>query len=205
MNQNKFMQDSDISAVNGLKIGFALTGSHCTLAKAVAAMERLRELGAAVTPIVSPAVLQEDTRFGCVDFWRRRLREASGQDTLIESIIAAEPIGPQALLDVMLIAPCTGNTLAKLAAGVTDTPVLMAAKAHLRNQRPLVLAVSSNDGLSANAKNIGLLLNSKYIYFVPFGQDDAIGKPNSLMADLNQTPQTILAALAGRQIQPLLL
>lgn len=201
----KTISPDEKSMMQGLKIGFALTGSHCTLEKALAAMECLRELGAEIMPIVSPAMIQYDTRFGSAESWRERLLKASGQEHLIESIPAAEPIGPQALLDVLLIAPCSGNTLAKLANGITDTAVLMAAKAHLRNLRPLVLAVSTNDGLGANAKNIGLLLNSKHLYFVPFGQDDASAKPNSLSADMAYIPQTIAAALRGQQLQPILL
>lgn len=191
--------------LRGLKIGFALTGSHCTLAQGVAAMARLSGLGAEILPIISPAVQHDSSRFGSAAEWREKICRASAQDEIIDSIVAAEPIGPKGLLDVVVIAPCSGNTLAKLANGITDSAVLMAAKAHLRNQRPVVLAIATNDGLGFNAKNIGLLLHSKLIYFVPFGQDDAQGKPNSLIADMVQIPQTVVAALAGKQIQPLLI
>lgn len=199
------MKQAAYAGLQGLKIGFALTGSHCTLSQGVDAMTHLRSLGAEIMPIISPAVRLDDSRFGTANQWRSRILAASEQEEIVETIPAAEPIGPQGLLDVVIIAPCSGNTLAKLANGITDTPVLMAAKAHMRNQRPVVLAVATNDGLGANAKNIGLLLNTKLIYFVPFGQDDAFGKPNSLVADMEQIPAAILAALAGQQLQPLLL
>ena len=191
--------------LQGKKIGFALTGSYCTLDIAVTMMAHLRELGAEIVPILSPAIEQHDSRFGEATVWQQKIIIASGNPKIFSSLNDAEPIGPQALLDLLLIAPCTGNTLAKMASSITDTAVLMAAKSQLRNQRPVLLAIATNDGLGGNAKNIGLLLNMKNIYFVPFSQDDAINKPNSLVADMQQIPTAITAALAGRQLQPLLI
>lgn len=184
-------------------IGMAVAGSHCTIAKILSEVKRLVDEGAKVIPILSESVQSTDTRFGEAKYWREKLVEITGQEP-IESITAAEPIGPQKLLDVLLIAPCTGNTLAKFANGITDSTVLMSAKAQLRNQRPVVLAIATNDGLGLNAKNIGLLLNAKNVYFVPFGQDDPYQKPNSLVAKMDKILDTILEALEGRQIQPLL-
>lgn len=166
-------------------------------------VKRLVEEGAKVIPIVSPAVAETDTRFGMASEWAARLKDITSQ-SLITSIEEAEPIGPKGLLDLLVIAPCTGNTLAKLANGVTDSPVLMAAKAQLRNQKPVVLAVSTNDGLGLNARNIGLLLNTKNVYLVPFGQDDPHKKANSLKAHMRMILDTALAALEGRQLQPVL-
>lgn len=187
-----------------IRIGYALTGSFCTLDDALLAMERLVQAGAEVTPIVSFAVVHTDTRFGAAQDFLNRIEKIAGRPA-IATIAAAEPIGPKKLLDVLVVAPCTGNTLAKLANAVTDTPVTMAAKAQLRNRRPVVLAVSTNDGLSANAKNLGALLNTRYIYFVPFGQDDPANKCTSLIADYSLIPATIERALASEQLQPLLL
>lgn len=199
------MQDMEYSSLQGKRIAFALTGSFCTLASAVQAMQALRAAGAELLPVLSFHVRDIDSRFGTAAFWRERIMEAAGYGRVIDTIEAAEPIGPQKMADLLVIAPLTGNSTAKLALGITDTPVLMAAKSHLRNQRPVVLAVSSNDGLSGSAKNIGLLLNTRNIYFVPFGQDDPQRKPNSLVADMSKLPETVAAALAGKQLQPLLL
>lgn len=199
------MQDMEYSSLQGKRIAFALTGSFCTLATAVQAMQALRAAGAELLPVLSFHVRDIDSRFGTAAFWRERIMEAAGHERVIDTIEAAEPIGPQKMADLLVIAPLTGNSTAKLALGITDTPVLMAAKSHLRNQRPVVLAVSSNDGLSGSAKNIGLLLNTRNIYFVPFGQDDPQRKPNSLVADMSKLPETVAAALAGKQLQPLLL
>ncbi|HHW06237.1 MAG TPA: dipicolinate synthase subunit B [Clostridia bacterium] len=187
----------------GVKIGVAITGSHCTLAKVLRQVQTLVEEGATVYPIVSDVVAETDTRFGQAREWLDRLKDITGQEA-IKTIVDAEPIGPQSLLDVILVAPCTGNTLAKLANGITDSPVLMAIKAHLRNQKPVVIAISTNDALGMNAKNLGLLLNAKHIFFVPFGQDSPLTKPQSLVAHMEQIVDTILAALQGKQIQPLL-
>lgn len=187
-----------------LRIGFAFCGSFCTYAKAMAALEDAVGRYDWVQPIVSEASAATDTRFGAAhDFMREMERLCDRR--VIDSIKGAEAIGPQKLLDVLVIAPCTGNTLAKLANGVTDSSVTMAAKAQLRNGRPVVLALSTNDGLSGSAKNIGLLLDKKNIYFVPFGQDDPVGKPTSLVADFTQIPAAVAAALEGRQLQPVLL
>lgn len=187
-----------------LRIGFAFCGSFCTYGKAMAALEDAVGRYDWVQPIVSETSAATDTRFGAAhDFMREMERLCDRR--VIDSIKGAEAIGPKKLLDVLVIAPCTGNTLAKLANGVTDSSVTMAAKAQLRNGRPVVLAVSTNDGLSGSAKNIGLLLDKKNIYFVPFGQDDPAGKPTSLVADFTQIPAAVAAALEGRQLQPVLL
>ncbi len=189
--------------LKGKRIGFALTGSHCTLEKVMPEIEKIMAEGAEIYPVISPAIDQTDTRYGDATEWKTRIVRLAGRK-IINSIVSAEPIGPKMLLDAYLVVPCTGNTLAKLAAGITDTAVLMGAKAMLRNQRPVVLAVSTNDGLGLNAKNIGLLLNTKNIYMVPFGQDSPFTKPNSLVARIDLVLPTLLAALEGRQLQPVL-
>ncbi|AHF07502.1 dipicolinate synthase subunit B [Desulfitobacterium metallireducens] len=188
---------------NGLKIGMAITGSHCTLNEITGVLQHLVDEGADVTPIISYAVETMDTRFGKAEDWKRKFSEITNKE-LIHTIPGAEPIGPQKKFDCLVIAPCTGNTIAKLANGIIDTPVLMAAKAHLRNLRPLVIAISTNDGLGLNARNIGTLLNTKNVYLVPFGQDSPVNKANSLVAHMNMVPDTILLACEGKQIQPLL-
>ncbi|MBO4419149.1 MAG: dipicolinate synthase subunit B [Oscillospiraceae bacterium] len=185
-------------------IGFALCGSFCTFEPVLAAMARLSQIYEHVQPILSGAAAGIDSRFGSAADFRARI-EAICRRPVWDSIPRVEPIGPKRLLDLLVVAPCTGNTLAKLAAGIADTPVTLACKAHLRNGRPLVLAVSTNDGLGANAKSIGVLLDRKHLFFVPFGQDDAEKKPASLVADMAQIPETVEAALEGRQIQPILL
>ena len=185
-------------------IGFALCGSFCTFEPVLAAMSRLSQSYARVQPILSDAASRIDSRFGAASDFRDRI-EAICRRPVWDTLPQVEPIGPKKLLDLLVIAPCTGNTLAKLAAGIADTPVTLACKAHLRNARPVVLAVSTNDGLAANAKSIGQLLDRKHLYFVPFGQDDPERKPSSLVADMAQIPETVAEALAGRQIQPLLL
>lgn len=183
-----------------LRLGFAVCGSFCTLDTALKAMEALAER-VALTPIASPIVQRTDTRFGRAADWMARMEKAAGRP-VITTVEGAEPIGPKKLLDVLVIAPCTGNTLAKLAAGITDTSVTMAAKAHLRNGRPLVLAPATNDALGTSAKNIGALLNARGVYFVPMAQDDPKGKPTSAIADFARIEETVAAALEGRQIQP---
>lgn len=185
-------------------IGFALCGSFCTFEPVLAAMTRLSRVFEAVQPILSNTVAVTDSRFGSAESFRTRI-EAICRRPIWDSLTQVEPIGPKKLLDLLVVAPCTGNTLAKLAAGVADTPVTLACKAHLRNARPIVLAVSTNDGLAANARSIGTLLDRKHLYFVPFGQDDAEKKPTSLVADMAQIPETVAAALEGRQLQPVLL
>lgn len=190
-------------SMEGLKIGFALTGSSCNFSNVFPIIEDLSKKGADIYPIISHSVDTFDTRFGTAEEWKNKLKEITGKE-LIKTIIEAEPVGPKLKLDVLVVAPCTGNTIAKLANAITDTSVTMACKAHLRNQRPLVLAIATNDGLGANAKNIGLLLNTKNIYLVPFGQDDAVNKPNSLIAKFDKIEETIEAAILGKQLQPLL-
>ncbi len=185
-------------------VGFAICGSFCTHAKAIEALEQVKARFERVVPIVSEVVADTDTRFGKAHDLMREM-ERICDHRVIATVKGAEPIGPQKLLDLLIIAPCTGNTLGKLAAGVTDTSVTMAAKAHLRNCRPLVIAPSTNDGLAASAASIGALLPRKYIYFVPFGQDDFEKKPTSLVADFAQVAQAAQAALEGRQLQPILL
>lgn len=189
---------------DGLKIGFAVTGSYCTLHEIIKIMKHLVDEGADVTPIISFSVESIDTRFGKAEDWKQQFREITKKEP-IQTVPQAEPIGPKKMFDCLLIAPCTGNTLAKLANGITDTPVLMAAKSHLRIQRPLVLAISTNDGLGLNARNLGILLITKNIYLVPFGQDNPEVKSNSIVAHMDKIPETILMANAGKQIQPVLL
>lgn len=185
------------------KIGFAMCGSFCTFSKVITQLEELVNIGADVYPIMSEMSYSTDTRFGTSDEIKRKI-EAITSKTIISTVKESEPIGPKGYLDILLIAPCTGNSLAKLSSGIADTSVTMAAKAHLRNQKPLVIAVSTNDGLGNAAKNIGALLNYKYVYFVPFGQDDCIKKPNSLVADMSKIKDTLSFALDLKQLQPVL-
>lgn len=190
--------------ISECNIGFAITGSFCTFDKILPQIKILKKECKKITPIFSYNAFDFDTRFTSASDFVEKVREITGEKG-INSIVQAEPIGPGKLFDVMIIAPCTGNTIAKLANGITDTPVLMAAKAHLRNGRPLVIAVSSNDALGINLQNIGKLMVMKHIYFVPFGQDNYKTKPTSLVADLEQIPKTIDFALNHEQIQPILL
>lgn len=192
---------NDIEKLSGLRVGYAVCGSFCTFAKSFEELEELVSLGCEVTPIMSQNAYSLDTRFGTAQQHAARLYEITGK-TVLHDIAATEPIGPKKMFDILVIAPCTGNTLAKLALGIVDTPVCMAVKSHLRNQRPVVIAASTNDALSGAAKNIGILRNYKNIYFVPLCQDDCLAKPFSLVADFTKIPQTILEALDGRQIQP---
>ena len=185
-----------------LRLGLALCGSYCTYEKLFAALPALAQEYELV-PIMSDTAAETDTRFGTAAQHIRRLMEVTGKH-VITTVVEAEPLGPKLPMDALLIAPCTGNTLAKLANGVTDSSVTMAAKAHLRNGRPLVIAFSTNDGLSGSAENIGRLLNRKNIYFVPFGQDDPAKKPRSLQADFRLLAETVEAALRGEQLQPIL-
>ena len=186
------------------RVGFAVCGSFCTHKQALEALERLSEIYETVIPIVSETAACTDTRFGTAENLLNMLEERTGHEVLAD-IPSVEPIGPGKRLDVLVIAPATGNTIAKLAAGITDTSVTMAAKAHLRNNRPVVLAIASNDGLSAGAKNLGELLVRKNYYFVPFGQDNAVEKPCSLVADFEKLAETVDLALRGEQLQPILL
>ena len=185
-------------------IGYAVTGSFCTFEKTKKAAEELKRLGADLVPIFSYNVQMMDTRFGGAREFMEAI-ENIAQKPGIKTIQQAEPIGPKSNLDVLVIAPCTGNTLSKLWNGITDSPVLMAAKAHLRNQKPLVISVSTNDAMGMNFKNIGNLMNCKNIYFVPFGQDDWKKKPASLIGNMEMLPDTIECALNGEQIQPVIL
>ncbi|MBR6569309.1 MAG: dipicolinate synthase subunit B [Clostridia bacterium] len=186
-----------------LSIGFAMTGSYCTFERSLKQMEELVRRGYDVLPVLSFHAVGMDTRFMPAHEVRERAQHITGR-TPIDSLVEAEPIGPKKMCDVYVIAPATGNSLAKLANGIYDTPALLGAKSHLRNEKPLVLAVSTNDGLGAAAQNIGRLLQWRNVYFVPFGQDDPIKKPRSLVADFEQLPRTIAAALAGIQLQPML-
>lgn len=184
------------------RLGLAVCGSYCTFDKLFAAAEGLSEQYELI-PVMSETAAETDTRFGAASVHLRRLRDICGRD-VITTIAEAEPLGPSFPLDALVIAPCTGNTLAKLAHGVTDSAVTMAAKAHLRNGRPVVLALSTNDGLSGSAENIARLLNRKNVYFVPFGQDDAEKKPCSLQADFALIGESVEAAINARQLQPIL-
>lgn len=186
-----------------LSIGFALTGSFCTFERAIAQMEELVRRGYEVLPVLSFNACGMDTRFMAAHDLRERVQRITGHEP-IDTLTAAEPIGPKRMCDVYVVAPITGNSLSKLANGQFDTPAMLGAKSHLRNEKPLVLAVSTNDGLGAAAQNIGRLLQWRNVYFVPFGQDDPIKKPRSLVADFEQIPRTIAAALAGIQLQPML-
>ena len=186
------------------RVGFALCGSFCTHDRVLEELAKLCREYETVLPIVSEVCCCTDTRFGRAEEFLSTLEKLTGHIPMA-SVNGAEPIGPKKLLDVLVIAPCTGNTIGKLANGITDSAVTMAAKAHLRNDRPVVIAVASNDGLSGAAANIGTLLGRKNYYFVPFGQDDPKGKPCSLMADFSRISDTVSAALQKKQIQPLLL
>ena len=186
------------------RVGFAFTGSFCTFSAVMTALEAVKARFGDVTPIVSEAAGSLDTRFGTAHDWLREMERICDK-RVIDTLPKAEPIGPKKLLDALVICPCTGNTLGKLANGITDSTVTLAAKAHLRNGRPLILAVSTNDALAGAARNIGTLLDKKHVYFVPFRQDDPIGKPTSLVADFTLVPDTVAAALEGRQLQPLVL
>lgn len=187
-----------------VRVGFAFCGSFCTFSPALKALERVHARYGDVIPIVSESSASTDTRFGAARGFMTEMERICGKP-VIDSIAKVEPIGPKGLLDVLVICPCTGNTLAKLANGITDTAVTMAAKAHLRNGRPVVLCPATNDGLAASAKNIGLLLDKKNLYFVPFRQDDPVKKPTSLVADFSKVEDAVDAALAGKQLQPVLL
>ena len=185
-----------------MNIGFAMCGSFCTFAQVFPVMEALAAKYH-VTPIFSEVAATVDRRFGVATEHVRRAEEICGQAPL-NSIAEVEPIGPKKLLDALVIAPCTGNTLAKLAHSIADGPVTMAAKSHLRNGRPVLVAVSTNDALAGAAENIGRLLARRHYFFVPFGQDDAAGKPTSLVADFKKIPEALEWALIGRQLQPIL-
>lgn len=188
--------------LSGKTVGFAFTGSHCRVVEVIGQVARLRQDGARVVPIFSQAIDTASTRFYDLDDFKAQIAELTGEKALT-TIVEAEPIGPKRYLDALIVAPASGNTIAKLVGAITDTPVLMACKAHLRNERPLVVAVSTNDGLGGNGRNIGALVNAKHVYMVPFGQDDPLGKPNSLVARMDLIVDTVYEALEGKQIQPM--
>ncbi|SFS59891.1 dipicolinate synthase subunit B [Marininema halotolerans] len=187
----------------GRTIGFGLTGSHCTHDEVLPQMQRLVDMGARVIPVVSHTVKTVDSRFGEAEKWLTSMESITGEK-VIDSVAEAEPIGPKEMLDCMLIAPCTGNSLARLANALTDGPVLMAAKAQMRNHRPVVIAISTNDALGFNAANLAKLLVARDVYFVPFGQDNPAGKPKSMVARMESIPETLVAAMDGYQLQPLI-
>ena len=189
--------------MKGKRIGVCITGSFCTFSHTLNVLRTLAA-GNEVTAILSPASVSLDTRFFKASDFRAQVEEITGRPVMT-SIVEAERIGPEKLFDIMLIVPCTGNTLAKLAHGITDTPVTMAVKSHLRGEKPVVIAVSTNDGLSGSAANLGALLGRRHFYFVPLRQDAPLAKPRSLVADMEHLPETIGAALEGRQLQPILL
>lgn len=189
--------------LSGVRIGCAMTGSFCTFAQVLEVFGRLKAAGAELYPILSFNASQLDTRFMRAMELHRRLHELSGRG-IWDSIVQVEPVGPKKLLDLVLVAPCTGNSMAKIANGISDTPVTLAVKSHLRNGRPVVIAPSTNDGLAGNAANLGRIMSLRHMYIVPFGQDDAVGKPTSLVAKWALVPEACAAALEGRQMQPML-
>jgi len=189
--------------LEGKNVGFAITGSFCTFDKILKELERLKQEKANIIPILSTNAATMDTRFGKAEDFIKKVVEITGNDPVF-TIVDAEPLGPQGMLDILIIAPCTGNTIAKLSNGITDTSVLMAAKAHMRNNKPLVISISTNDALGLNLSNIGQLMNTKGIYFVPFQQDNFEGKPKSMIAKTEQIVPTLELAFEGIQIQPLL-
>lgn len=184
-----------------ITVGYAFCGSFCTIAQSVKVLEELSRLEIKIIPIMSDIVYSTDTRFGKAEDLIARVEALCGCP-VIHSITAAEPIGPKNLLDIIVVAPCTGNTASKIALGITDTPVTLAVKAHLRNNKPVLLGIASNDALGATGKNIGLLHNTKNIFFVPYRQDDPHSKNNSLVCDFTQTIPAMNAALTGQQLQP---
>ncbi len=190
--------------MQNITLGYAMTGSFCTIAESVKALKALSKYDIKIKPIMSQIVYTTDTRFGKAKDLIEEVEDIC-KDKIIHDIVGAEPIGPKNLLDILVVAPATGNTLAKNALGITDTAVTMAIKAHLRNNKPVVFGIATNDALGASAKNIGLLHNTKNIFFVPYNQDDAISKNNSLVCDFSLIPQTVKEALKGKQIQPIIL
>lgn len=185
-------------------IGFAMCGSFCNLKYAYDELEKIILSGEEVVPIMSENVYKTNTRFGKADDWVKKVEQLCGK-SVVHTIEEAEPLGPKIKLDCLCICPCTGNTLAKLSNGICDTPVTLAAKAHMRNERPLVIALASNDGLLGNAENFGRMLARKNVYFVPLRQDDAKGKPRSLVCDFSMLRETVVRAVNGVQIQPILI
>jgi dipicolinate synthase subunit B len=191
-------------SLKGKRIGFGLTGSHCTYDAVIPEIEKLVQEGAEVLPIVTYTVKATNTRFGEGEEWVKKLEEITGNE-VIDTIVKAEPLGPKIPLDCMVIAPLTGNSMSKLANAMTDSPVLMAAKATMRNHRPVVLGISTNDALGLNGVNLMRLMAAKNIYFIPFGQDAPHAKPNSMVAKMSLLRDTVLAALEGKQLQPVII
>lgn len=189
--------------LEGIKIGLGITGSFCNFSETKNVISNLKTEGADVYPIISFSTKNLDTRFYKKDEYIKMLKQES-KNNIIDTIQKAEPVGPKNLVDIILVCPCTGNSLAKLANGITDTPVLMAIKGHIRNNKPVVIGVSTNDGLGASLQNIAKLINTKNMYFVPFRQDDYISKPKSLVLDYNYIVDTVYDALHFKQIQPIL-
>lgn len=187
-----------------IKLGFALCGSFCTFSKAIPQIEELKNSGIDVIPIMSYNAYETDTRFGTAKEHIERIENICSKK-IIHTLTQAEPIGPKKMIDALLIEPCTGNTIAKIAMGIADTPVTLAAKSNLRNGNPVIIAISTNDALGNAAKNIGLLMNSKNIFFVPFNQDDCTNKQNSIVADFTKTKDTVFNAIIGKQLQPMLI
>ena len=190
-------------SLKGKKIGFGLTGSHCTYDAVFPEIEKLVNAGAEVLPVVTFTVKNTETRFGKGEDWVQRIEELTG-NKVIDSIVKAEPLGPKIPLDCMVIAPLTGNSMSKFANAMTDSPVLMAAKATLRNQKPVVLGITTNDALGLNGVNLMRLMATKNIYMIPFGQDDPVKKPNSMVARMEMLSETIVEAMNGKQLQPVL-
>ena len=190
--------------LKNVKVGFCMTGSFCTFEKAFSAMQELRDAGCDILPIMSFNAGNTDTRFGTAQEHIRRAENICGKRVIL-SISDAEPIGPKKLTDIMIVAPCTGNTMAKLARSITDTPVTMAVKSHLRGGKPVLIACATNDTLAGSFKNIGFLMNFRNYYFVPLGQDDPLKKPCSLVADFSLIPEAACAALDGTQLQPVII
>jgi dipicolinate synthase subunit B len=190
-------------SLKGKKIGFGLTGSHCTFAAVYPEIEKLIQAGAEVIPVVTLTVKNTDTRFGIAEDWIQKIETLTG-NKVIDSIVKAEPLGPKIPLDCMVIAPLTGNSMSKFAHAITDSPVLMAAKATLRNGKPIVLGISTNDALGLNGVNLMRLMSTKNIFFIPFGQDDPIKKPNSMVARMTMLSETIETAIEGKQLQPVI-
>ena len=198
------MKGEQRMSLDGIRIGFCMTGSFCTFEKAFAAAERLVQQGAKLVPIMSFNAASISTRFGTAEENIKRLETIAGRK-VIRTIEEAEPIGPKKMCDIMVAAPCTSNTAAKLALGLTDTPATIAVKSHLRNARPVVIAISTNDALAGCAKNIGYLQNLRNYYFVPYAQDNCEKKPNSIVAEFELIPETIQSALDGIQLQPVIM
>lgn len=190
--------------MENINVGFAMCGSFCTFSKVIPQIELLAKKGFNIYPIMSETAYNTDTRFGTAQYFIDKVKGLTNKE-IINSVYLAEPIGPKKLLDILIVAPCTGNTLAKITHGITDTSVTMAVKAHLRNQKPVLLAVSTNDALGNAAKNIGNLMNFKNIYFVPMGQDDYVNKPSSIVADFDSIYVALLSALDGKQYQPMMI